>query len=420
MARTEGDGRALRDPLTEVSPRVELLARAKRGTDFALSRLEFATENVAIALEPPSLISTSFVPARITWHQSSALTYSPSSGDSTLALPLPASHPAPSSSSSSDRMTYTSKSVLLVEGIQFEVLDVGYFASYKTGIPCFGEITERGLLDLHFGVDPAAPTVPSTALPRSEGLAFDLAFATSGLGDDGSSTAPLFTVDHSRTVVHLRDFRLEPHQSSHPWLMWFFRPLLRKAVQTVIEKEMKEKVLEAGAEWIAQKGGEVRLKRREQVEDEGAVELEPWSREAVWRWIRAGWDVFVGQEGGAQESASTPEPTEEQPDRPFHVHVTSRGVAADLDNLEATVGLGTEGVVIPAGAAEIPLPEGQAPKQGVVQAARDEVAHEVREGREAARAGVDALGGVMEAREEWRAAHVPASGVTWKSAAFDV
>lgn len=383
-------------------------------------RLEFATENVTIALEPPSLISTSFVPARITWHQSSDLTYSPSSGDSTLALPLPASHPASSSSSSSDRMTYTAKSVLSVEGIQLEVLDVGYFASYKTGIPCLGDITERGLLDVHFGVDPAPPT-DSSVSPRGEGLAFDLAFSTSGLGDE-ALTAPLFAVDHSRTVVHLREFRLEPHQSSHPWLIWFFRPVLRKAVQTVIEKEMKEKVLEAGAEWIAQKGGEVRRRRRERAreeEEEGEHAPEPWSREAVWRWIRAGWDVFIGQDGGAQESASIPETTEEQPDRPFHLHVTSRGVAADLDNLEATVGLGSEGVVIPAGKAEIPLPEGQAPKKGVVQAARDEVAHEVQEGQDAARAGVDTLGGMMEARQEWRAAD-PASGVTWRSAAFDV
>jgi hypothetical protein len=319
-------------------------------------------------------------------------------------------------------MTYTAKSVLSVEGIQLEVLDVGYFASYKTGIPCFGEITERGLLDLHFGVDPAAPTDPSTASPRGEGLAFDLALSTSGSAAE-SSTSPLFTVDHSRTVVNLRDFRLEPHQSSHPWLMWFFRPLLRKVVQTVLEKEMKEKVLEAGAEWIAQKGGEVRRRRRERAREEaeeGETEPEPWSREAVWRWIRAGWDVFFGQGDAAeQESASTPG-TAEQPDRPFHMHVTSRGVAADLDNLEATVGLGTEGVVIPAGETEIPLPEGQAPKKGLVQAARDEIAHEVQEGWEAARAGVDALGGVLEAREEWRAAHVPASGVTWRSVAFDV
>jgi hypothetical protein len=33
-------------------------------------------------------------------------------------------------------------------------------------------------------------------------------------------------------------------------------------------------------------------------------------------------------------------------------------------------------------------PEGQAPKKGLVQAARDEIAHEVQEGWEAARAGV--------------------------------
>lgn len=319
-------------------------------------------------------------------------------------------------------MTYRAKSVLSVEGVQFEVLDVGYFASYKTGIPCFGEITERGLLDLHFGVDPAAPTDPSIT-PRGEGLAFDLAFSTTGPGDN-SSTAPLFTVDHSRTVVHLRDFRLEPHRSSHPWLMWFFRPLLRKAVQSVIEKEMKEKVLEAGAEWIAQKGGEVKRRRQERAReeaDEGGAEPEPWSREAVWRWIRAGWDVFVGQDDGAEDdSASTPGTPEEQPDRSSHVHVTLRGVAADLDNLEATVGLGAEGIVIPAGEAEIPLPEGQAPKKGALQAVQAEVAHEVQEGREAARAGMDAVGGVMDAREEWRAAHVLASGVTWRSAAFDV
>ncbi|GAA5982525.1 hypothetical protein JCM10908_006683 [Rhodotorula pacifica] len=410
--------------------------------EVPLPRLEFATPKMALALEPPSLISTSFIPGRITFHQSSTLSYTPATGRSTLALPVSASHPAPPAPDPSSTTTYESVNTLSVEGIQLEVLNVGYFASYKTGIPCFGEITEAGLLDLRLGVEDEDG---DDSARRSDGLAFDLTFtvpsqpsATSS-GIDSSPAPPLFKMDHSRTLVRLHSFHLEPHQSSHPWLMWFFRPLLRKAVQSVVEKEVKEKVLEKRAEWIAQKGGEVRRRKREREREqereremgterarEEGVTGRWWSREAVWNWIRAGWDVLVAgepaaneEEDDAQTVSSPPTPTADDPPKKPHVHLNEHGIAADLDNLEATVGLGSEGVVIPIGEAEIPLPEGQAPKKGLIPAARDEVAHEVQEGREVAKAALGAVGEVVEAREEWRA---PRQGAlrTWRSAAFDV
>lgn len=398
-------------------------------------RLEFATPHVALALEPPSLVSTSFVPARIAWQQHSTLSYAPASGDSTLTLPPSASASASSHSDprAEERLTFEATNVLSVKGIQLEVLDVGYFARYKTGIPCLGDITERGLLDLHFGGETAR---------EEDGLGFDLTLMTPAPpGADGETAAaaspavpPLFRVDHSRTAVRLDSFRLEPHQSSHPWLMWFFGPLLRKAVRTVIETELKDKVLEAGAEWVAQRGGEIKRRKedlaREETASVGGTGSEPepgpagWDRGGVWSWIRASWDVFVARQGATElddaEPREQPVSDEDDVDRTIRVHLTSHGVTAEVDELEATVGVGTEGIVLPEGEAGIPLPAGRMPKKGLVRAAEDQAAQEVQEGREAAEAAVKVLGGAVGASQEWRAAAGLAAATTWRSSAFDV
>lgn len=390
-------------------------------------RLEFAMPNVAVALEPPSVISTSFIPARISLHQSSLLSYTPPSSLATLAVPLSASVPAAAENPDS-RTHFKTTNVLSVEGIQLEVLNVGYFASYKTGIPCFGDVTERGLLDLHFGVDDDATTT-DPSLNAAEGLAFDLTFHTPTSTSSDDDDPPLFQVDHSRTSVRLRDFRLEPHQSSHPWLMWFFRPLLRKAVQTVIEHELKEKVIEGGAEWIARIGGEVRGRRT-------VIEAEEKSTTSgMWSWVRSIWDVLGssgrtdrGQEDGSpaqQQLRQVASPSSDAASEAsaVHVHLTSQGITVDLDDFEATVGLGSKGVVLPAGEAEVPLPEGEQPKKGVARAARDEVEREVRQGKAAARAGMGMIGSAVEARQQWRE-EVAGDGLAgqngWRSDAFEV
>ncbi|GAA5881487.1 hypothetical protein JCM3774_000132 [Rhodotorula dairenensis] len=392
--------------------------------EIPLPRLEFATPHVGIALEPPSLVSTLFVPARITWQQHSTLTYAPVSADSTLALPPSASTTASHSGprDADERLSFEATNTLSVKGIQLKVLNVGYFARYKTGIPCLGDVTERGLLDLHFGGDTAQ---------AEDGLGFDLTFRIPPLlppatGGDTTAPPPLFRVDHSRTRVRLDAFRFEPHQSSHPWLMWFFRPLLRKAVQAVIERELKDKVIEAGAEWVAQTGGEVRRRREELARRDGATsegetesEQAAWSRAGLWSWLRASWDVLVAPRDDAEDGGDGTPRQESAADGSPRIHLTSHGVAADLDNLEATFGVGAEGVVIPAGEAEIPLPEGHAPKKGFVRAARDEAVHEVQEGREVAAKAVDVISGAIEAREDWRAAGAAAE-TTWQSNAFDV
>ncbi|BGP51995.1 hypothetical protein JCM10450v2_007966 [Rhodotorula kratochvilovae] len=399
--------------------------------EVPLPRLEFASPSISLAIDPPSLLSTSFIPSSVSLRQSTSLTYLPVSGTSSIALP-------PSSSSSADpalshapaaaRTAYAASTLLAVEGVQLELRDVGYFAQYHTGIPCLGSVSESGLLDLRFGRAPA----PASSSGGAGGLGFTL--STTSPAPAGAHA--LFALNRSATHVHLRDFALTPHRSSHPWVMWALRPLLRAAVRTTVEEEARG-ALERAAEWVARSGWRVKERegelRREEEEGEGETRT-------VWRWVRAAWDVLVG--GEEEEEPPAPvDATEEDADSPtqeeadddddgshpaWHLHLNQHGLAVDLEAAHGTVGLGAEGVVLPAGAAPIPPPEGHDPPKGLVRAARDEVRSEVRAGKEAARGAMNAVGEVGEVGEEaerWEESTRKEKRVrpdSWRSEAFDL
>ncbi|KAJ8291477.1 hypothetical protein OF846_005154 [Rhodotorula toruloides] len=383
--------------------------------EMSLPRIEFASPAVSLAIEPPSLLSTSLVPSSISIRQTTALTYTPSHGCSTLALPLSASVPAPPPSSLSSRTSAFASTRLEVSGLRLEVENVGYFASYHTGIPCFPTLSESGLLDLRLGSNP------------SSGLSFSL--VTSTLSSPAART--LFDLDPAETQVTLEDFRITPHHSSHPWLMWLLRPILQTAVRKVVEKEVREKVVEAGVEWVGRVGWSVKERERklrseeegEKVGVRGASRGEDGAKQAVWRWFKAGWQVLLGTGNDQPSSPATPSsPASAATAAPTldDVQLNSRGITLDLSSEEATVGLGSEGVVLSPGEASIPHPDGQ--KKGLRRAVRDEVRSEVREGRRVGRKVMRLPGEVEEAREEWVEYGRREQGevLTWKSEAFDL
>lgn len=304
---------------------------------------------------------------------------------------------------------------LEITGLRLEIENVGYFASYHTGIPCFPTLTESGLLDLRLGHD------------TSGGLSFSLLSST----PSPSSTAQtLFEVDHSATHVTLEDFAIRPHHSSHPWLMWLLRPILQKAVRMVVEKEVKEKVLEAGAECIGRVGWEVRARERELRREEerqqsqmrGTTDAKASAKQAVWRWLKAGWQVLLGNGDDDERPSPPPAPSPASTTAPTldDVHVNQHGITLDLPEEEATVGLGSEGVVLPPGEAPIPHPDGR--KKGLRRAVRDEVQSEVREGQRIGRKVMRLPGEIEEARDEWEdyGRRQPRCATSWRSEAFDL
>ncbi|KAK4331173.1 hypothetical protein RTBOTA2_006621 [Rhodotorula toruloides] len=382
--------------------------------ETSLPRIEFASPAVSLAIEPPSLLSTSFVPSSITIRQTTDLTYTPSHGSSTLALPLSASVPAPPPSSLSSRTSASASTRLKVTGLRLELENVGYFASYHTGITCFPTLSESGLLDLRLGSNPAG------------GLSFSLLTST-----PSPAARTLFDLDPAETQVTLEDFRITPHHSSHPWLMWLVRPILQTTVRKVVEKEVREKIVEAGVEWVGRVGWEVRERERElrsEVEREEMVMRgksggEDGVKQAVWRWLKAGWQVLLGTNDDEQSpppSPSSPASIATAAPTLDDVHLNLHGITLDLALEEATVGLGSEGVVLPPGEASIPHPDSQ--KKGLRRAVRDEVRSEVRQSRRVGRKVMRLPDEVEEAREEWveYGRREQGSVSTWRSEAFDL
>ena len=317
--------------------------------------------------------------------------------------------------------------------MQLVIKDVGYYASYHTGLPCIGDVTESGLLDLRFGHPSSSDGSSSGSGGADGGLGFTV--STSTPPPPGART--LFTLQRDSTAVALADFHLTPHSSSHPWLVWLLRPLLRVAVRKAVEYELREAVLEPGAEWIGRAGFEVRERAEElraraaDEADEGREQVEG-EVERLWRWARAAWDVLAGRavedeeedvdESGSDASSATSNADAEA--RPaWHLHLNRHGVAVDLEAANGTAGVGSEGVVLPAGKAPIPLPEGRSPPKGLARAARDEVQHEVEAGREAAKGTMHAVGEVGEEADRWdeRVRREQRTRPhSWRSRAFDL
>lgn len=398
--------------------------------DMLITRVrsfEFALPTVSLAVDPPSLLATSCVPSSVNLQQSSSLTYLPSLGISTAALPLSVSQPADPAlarAPAAARTAFAAETRITVEGMQLEINDVGYFARYHTGIPCIGDVTESGLLDLRFGHPDAAHA--------GEGLGFTLAARTPAPA--GAQT--LFTVRHDATRVVLRDLGVTPHSSSHPWLVWLLRPLLRVAVRRALEVQLREALLEPGAEWAGRVGWRVRERagelRAEDLRAEGEQKSEEEGETArVWRWARAVWDVLVGGAlaDSGQEVEDEPVSAGENEDEgeddthpAWHVHLNRHGLAVDLEAANGTAGIGSEGVVIPEGDAPIPLAAGHSPPKGLARAAREEVQHEVRAGSAAARGTMRAAGEIGEEAERWEERVRQESRTrphSWRSDAFD-
>ncbi|GAA5902198.1 uncharacterized protein JCM6883_001326 [Sporobolomyces salmoneus] len=370
--------------------------------EIAIPRIEFSSPQVSGALEFPSLLSTSFVPAEFTIKNATFLTYLPTLGQSHQDLPIShssfSSHTTRRESKSFfERTSYASKTSLDVKGMEFEILDVGYFVKLNTGIPCcFSTITESGLLDLRFG---------TTSEGEGGGGGFEFSLDTTSLESQVERDHRLFTMLPS-SQVSLQHFDIRLHESQHPWLAWFLRPLLKTTVRKAIEVEMRKVVIEQGdrlGEWAYRVKEKKRLVE-EEAEARGNRRQKDEAGGRVWNWIKAVWWTITEEEDGSEEEVEGAE-GEENRQTGTTLHLNRHGLAVDLphsvdedqDGKGAMVGIGTEGVVIPKGEASIPVPPGEE-RIGIVE----EVNEAVESGRTALRNTWDVAGNIGEASEEWR------------------
>ncbi|GAA6059677.1 hypothetical protein JCM10212_000064 [Sporobolomyces blumeae] len=407
-ASGEGVAALWGDVLEWIAPRLLGVVR-----EIPMPRIEFASPTVSGAIEAPSLFSTSFVPASITFQNSTSFTYLPTLGSSSQDIPIHESHPPDrqlSHTTIADRTTYASRTSISLSGLRLEIVDVGYFVKVHTGIPCLS-VSESGLLDLHFGTHPDG----------GAGFSLDTSSEPSQVAQDES----LFKVLPSSTVT-LQHFDVRSHDSSHPWLMFLLRPIIRTAVRKAVEVELRKVLIEQGdklGEWTYRVKEHKRKVDRDSSDGRGERE-----KDRVWSWVKAVWATLTEQltdEDDWNEHQQGAEPAQIGTE----IHLNRHGVAVDLPrpvdtDSSATVGIGREGVVIPEGDAPIPPPPGTAERIGPVAKAKEELDEAVESGRNAARKTWDVVGGIGEASEEWTA-DVEAEREAyrrdgWRSEAFDL
>lgn len=330
-------------------PRYVLLCFLSTGTNRP-RRIEFASDDLDLAIDAPPFLSTSFIPDSLLFSTRSSYLISPSS-------------PTPNQ--------FESTSSILIQGLRMSTLDIGYWIHYKGA--CIG-LMEAGLLDLHFGG------------AEEGGIELELDFET-------TEERSLFNLTASD--VSITSFDLRPHASSHPILMWMIKPLLRRVMRTQVEKALREQV-ESLLRKVGRTGWEIRERAR------GGT---GWMS-----WIGAAWEVLLEEN---EEEEGEGEQESEDEDAGLEFRISGKGVALDLE--ASVVGLGAEGVVLPEGEAETPVP-----RPTVVEIVRGEAGDAVREGKEAAAKVVGGMEQIGEAVEEFgEVVEEEEKEVGWRSEAFD-
>ncbi|GAA5964270.1 hypothetical protein JCM3765_002792 [Sporobolomyces pararoseus] len=424
--------------------------------EIPIPRIEFSSPELDGALEFPTLISTSLIPLECTIKNSTSLTYLPTLGSTHQDIPPSSSSSLPTRTSWFQRTSYASKTSLDLKGIEFEILDVGYFIKLKPPNSrvlaacccCFPQLdslfTESGLLDLHFGSSTTSSSTGGVQQEQeqedSERNGFSFSLDTSSLESQVEETQKLFQMLPS-TKVNLKDFELKFHENDkHGWLMWFLKPFFKLAVKKSLEIEVRKLLIQQG-----DKLGRWSYKVREKkLEHDDADERDPTksrnsseirdNTRGVWNWVKAVFETITEEEDtDAKEGEEAVEG--ETTTSTTAVHLNRHGVSLDLPHsLEdtsgdkpgeggATVGIGTEGVVIPEGQASIPVPPGQE-RVGIVNKARQEVDEAVESGRRIVRDTLKVVGEIGEASEEWKddleAEREKFERDGWRSDAFDL
>lgn len=282
---------------------------------------------------------------------------------------------------------YSANSKLTITGVRMET-EVGYYMAYRSWCTTF---VESGALDLHFGT------------AKDGGIGLQVDFST--IEDEAEQREKKHLFDVVTSAITVTSFDLVPHESNHPILMWFLRPVLRRIVRGQVEAALQEQV-KSGLETLSRIAWEVKAR----------------AGEGIVGWLGGLYEVLVKgtykdepSEGDAVQ-ADKDDAAAQDEEEALKIHVSNKGVSIDLE--AGTVGVGAEGIVIPEGEAETPIP-----RPSVVEVVKGEVEGTVRQGRETGEAVLAGLGELGEAVQEFpeeverEEELVEAGG--WRSSAFD-
>lgn len=397
-------------------------------------RIELTSHSVDLALDAPSFLSTSFVPDSLKVDFGSSFVWQPSSPpllmnhrtpkrnygamDSTTnidgsaplepALVDESEQSLPSNSSTS----FATSARITMKGLRAATKDIGYWVRWKG--PCGISITQSGLLDLEFGT--LGDLEDEEAVEEGEGgvgveVKLEMSDAMFDLDrnyeEEGSHS--FFRVSSSTTS--LTNFTIRPHQSSHPFLLFFITPILNRLIKSQIEGMLSDQIGEA-FEKVGKVGWRIGRAQKDMQQNEGA------EGSGMFGWIRAVWDVVVEGKYAEEEKSEEEykddvegnEDTDQLP--PPRVSLTTQGVLIDLDlepapasdsipNSTPTpppeptiqIGIGSTGIVLsPEIGAETPVPN----QAGLGEIVADEVDRTKEDVVETWRETVEIIEGVRE------------------------
>lgn len=291
----QGTARIWRDMLDNVLP--ALLSTVKQ---LPLPRLEFASNAVQAAVDAPNLVSVSLLPDSVRVR-------------TTNELELKRGEPL---------SVHTAQMHVALDGLRLNVHNIGYFARYRGA--CCLSFTDDGLLDLDVG-----------ELQGERGLRAEASLSREKDGER-------WRVDN--VTVDVRPVRVWPHDSTRHWLLaWLVRPLVSSAARVALRMALEGQVraaLEKAAD-LAQHVEEVRNER---------------DSHTVAGWFEALYEAVTSSNDDGEDDEQPDESSDgdSEDEEGGHVRVTARGVAYETE--EQTVGIGGEGVVLPEGEAETPVP----------------------------------------------------------------
>ncbi|KAM0749695.1 hypothetical protein T439DRAFT_381267 [Meredithblackwellia eburnea MCA 4105] len=327
------------DLIEWVVPRIGSMLR-----ELPLPRIEFASDSVDVAVDAPPFLATSFIPDSIRFDTNTSL----------VVVPFSSENPN----------TFTTNSTLTFQGLRMSTDNIGYWMRYKSPFLCCGPIIESGLLDIHFGTEKVGGGV---------GASIDFSTTTTPPLSEEEDAKRKMLFEVSQSKFKIESFDVRPHASSHPILTWFIRPLLRGILRSQVEALLQDQVTTL-LHWVSRVGWEVQAR----------------GRGLGWRGLfNAMVDVAVNGLGDDDEQEEDPDAVraaaqEHAEEQSTTVHISSKGVTIDLE--AGVVGVGEEGIVLPDGEAETPIP-----RPTVTEIVEEHSREAVRDGKRAAETVLDGL-----------------------------
>lgn len=278
-----------------------------------MSRIEFSSSNLDIAIEAPTFLSTSFIPDHIQIDTLSSLSYTPSFITPAFSQPhaVHSHHLAAQRTKDETKTDFESRSTVRIAGLRMQIEQLGYWIHYKG--PCGLGFVDSGLLSIGIG----------RMLPIQEGgIEAVVTVSTPSCSEDEEADSDsLFDIES--VAISLKSFSLSLSNTSHPLLSSLLLST-NPATQTIIQAQIESLLstyLTEGLESVSRFGEKVARRIKGGM---GAG--------------RAVWETLLEEEEEVEEVV--------EEDDEVEIRLTKKGLLIELDE-ESSIGIGRSTVVLP-------------------------------------------------------------------------